>query len=130
MTTTLSRLAYGPTALAVRFFLEMASLVAFGFWAWHVAPEAFRWIAALALPIAVGVAWGVFAVPGDPSRSGRAPVATPGPVRLLLELLVFFGSAVALAGSNQHKVALAYAIVLVLYHVAAYARIRWLLTKR
>ena len=71
--------------------------------------------------------WGVFAVPGDPSRSGRAPVATPGPVRLLLELLVFFGSAVALATSNVRTVALVYTIILVLYHLAAYARIRWLL---
>ena len=127
MTTIPSRLAYNPIALTIRFLLEMASLVAFGFWAWHTAPGAVRWIAALALPIAVAVAWGVFAVPGDPSRSGRAPVATPGPARLVLELLVFFGSAVALAASNARTVALVYTIVLVLYHLTAYARIRWLL---
>jgi Protein of unknown function (DUF2568) len=130
MTTIPSRLAYSPIALAVRFFLEMAALAALGFWAWHSVPGALRWLAALALPMAVAVAWGVWAVPGDPSRSGRAPVATPGPVRLLLELLVFFGSAIALAASNAHTVALVYAIILVLYHVAAYPRIRWLLTKR
>jgi uncharacterized protein DUF2568 len=128
MTTTSYRLAYGPIALSIRFFLEMASLVAFGFWAWHIAPSAFRWMAALALPIAVAAAWGVFAVPSDPSRSGKAPVPTPGPVRLLLELLVFFGSAAALAASNAHAVALVYAIILVLYHLTAYARIRWLLS--
>jgi hypothetical protein len=130
MTTAKLRLAYNPIALAVRFFLEMASLAAFGFWAWHTAPGGFRWIAALALPVAVAVAWGVFAVPGDPSRSGRAPVATPGPLRLLLELIVFFGSAVALAASNAPAVALAYAIILVLYHVTAYERIRWLLGQK
>jgi hypothetical protein len=123
-------LAHHPAALVVRFLLELASLAAFGFWAWHSAPDALRWIAAIALPAAAAVAWGVFAVPDDPSRSGRAPVPTPGPIRLLLEVLVFFGSAVALAAAGARTLALAYAIVLALYHVAAHARIRWLLRAR
>jgi hypothetical protein len=125
-----SRLTYNPVTLAIRFFLELASFVAFGFSAWHLAPGGLRWLAALVLPAAVAAAWGVFAVPGDPSRSGRAPVPTPGPVRLLLELSVFFGSAVALAAAHVPTIATSYAIILVVYHITAYARIRWLLIGR
>ncbi|MGW3652206.1 DUF2568 domain-containing protein [Streptomyces sp. NPDC000878] len=46
--------------------------------------------------MAVGWAWGSFAVPDAPSRSGESDIHTPGPVRLLLELTVFFGAVAAL----------------------------------
>ncbi|MFQ6227417.1 DUF2568 domain-containing protein [Nocardia sp. NPDC002869] len=48
------------------------------------------------LPVIAATAWGVIAVPDDPSRSGAAPVAVPGAIRLLVEFAVLFGGAAAL----------------------------------
>lgn len=123
------RPAYHPAALAVRFLLELAAIASFAYWAWHVVPGGLRWVAAIALPVAVGVVWSTFAVPDDPSRSGRAPVPTPGPVRLLLEVLIFAGSAVALCAAGAHTLAVVYTVVLVLYHLSSSARIGWLLSR-
>ncbi|WP_280456932.1 DUF2568 domain-containing protein, partial [Nocardia carnea] len=43
-------------------------------------PPPARWLLVVLLPVVAAAAWGVFAVPDDPSRSGAAPVAVPGPV--------------------------------------------------
>ena len=67
--------------------------MAMGNWAFQTAPPgAAAWLAGLGLPAIAAAAWVTFAVPGDPSRSGRAPVPVPGWVRLLLELAVFLGA--------------------------------------
>ncbi|WP_292315447.1 YrdB family protein [Mesorhizobium sp.] len=47
----------------------------------------------MALPLVAAALWGTFAVPDDPSRSGRAPVPVPGAARLALELVILFGGA-------------------------------------
>ncbi|MCH8103525.1 MAG: protein kinase, partial [Chloroflexi bacterium] len=47
------------------------------------------WIAAVVgIALAVGM-WGVFAVPGDPSRSGKTVIATPAAVRPIIEIGLF-----------------------------------------
>lgn len=70
---------------------------------------------------------GVFATPGDASRSGDTVVATVGPLRLLLELAVFFGGAAAAYVAGAQTPALVLAIVLVAYHAVSLDRIGWLL---
>ncbi|MDR3083640.1 MAG: DUF2568 domain-containing protein [Streptomyces sp.] len=57
------------------------------------------------LPVAVGRMWGTFAVPDDPSCSGESDVHTPGPLRLLLELAVFFGAVAALYFADLRRAA-------------------------
>lgn len=81
-----------PINLAVRFILEMAGLVALGWWGWNQADGILRFVLALGVAILAAVLWGALAVPDDPSRSGDARVSVPGIVRLLLEL-AFFGAA-------------------------------------
>ena len=81
-----------PANLAVRFVLEITGLVALGWWGWNHADGVLRFVLALGIPVLAAAAWGTFAVPGDPSRSGRAPVPVSGIVRVLLEL-AFFASA-------------------------------------
>ncbi|MFF0739180.1 YrdB family protein [Streptomyces sp. NPDC004111] len=120
-------LGFHPLALGVRFVLELAALVCFGVWAWAVAPGALRFVAVVAVPLLVAVLWGVFATPGDASRSGGTVITTPGPLRLVLELAVFFGGAAALYATGAHTLAVVLAAVLAVYHLLSWDRIVWLL---
>ncbi|WP_349307866.1 DUF2568 domain-containing protein [Streptomyces sp. H10-C2] len=62
------------------------------------------------------------------SRSGKAPVPVPGPVRFAVEAAVFGTAVAALATAGVPLVALGYAAALVAYHATAYDRLRWLLS--
>ena len=78
-----------PVNLAVRFLLEVAALIATGIWGWNQADGSLQYVLAAAIPLALATLWGVFAVPDDPSRSGRALVVVQGIVRLVIELAIF-----------------------------------------
>lgn len=120
-------LGYHPAMLGLRFVLEVTALACFGYWAWRVSPGALRFVTVVAVPVLVAVAWGVFATPGDESRSGDTVVATAGTLRLLLELAVFFGGAVALYAAGARVPALVLTAVLLAYHAASLDRVAWLL---
>ena len=79
-----------PMNAALRFFLELAALVAMGYWGWTQHVGVARWLWALGLPLVASAVWAVFRIPGDP---GTPVVPVPGLVRLLVEI-VFFGGAV------------------------------------
>ena len=112
----------------LRFALELASLAAIGRGAYLLSGG--NWIVAAGAPLAAAVLWTVFAVPGDPSRSGRAPVAVPGWLRLVLELCVFAAGAASLLAAGEPKLAGAMIAPLVVHHVLAWRRLRWLLVGR
>ncbi len=116
--------------LAVRFLLELIAIVSFGVYGWLAFDSPWRYLLVGLLPIAAATVWGVFTVPGDPSRSGESPVPVAGPVRLLVEFAVLFGGAGALWAAGLPRLALLSAAVLVGYHLLAHDRIRWLLTGR
>jgi hypothetical protein len=82
--------------LALRFGLEVASLLSIGAWIRHRANGPLGWILTLGIPVAIMLAWATFAVKGDPSRSGSAPVPVPGVIRLGIEVAVFVCGAAAL----------------------------------
>ncbi|MGA4847044.1 DUF2568 domain-containing protein [Streptomyces sp. G5(2025)] len=107
--------------------LELAALASFGLWAWGTASGLLRYVSVVAVPLAVAVLWGVFATAGDASRSGGAVIATPGPLRFLLELAVFSGGAAALYATGLRAHAVILAGVLVVYHLASWDRALWLL---
>jgi hypothetical protein len=121
-------LAGNGALLAVRFLLEVASVVCAGVWAWRRTPAPWRWVLVIALPVAVGWAWGTFTVPDDPSRGEDGDVRTPGPLRLLLELAVFFGAVGALHLAGLRRAARWLLVVVVAYQILAYDRIGWLLS--
>ncbi|GAA0443733.1 DUF2568 domain-containing protein [Streptomyces stramineus] len=123
----MSRYGFHPLTLGVRFMLELAALVCFGLWASGTAPASLRYVFIVAVPLVVAVLWGVFATPGDASRSGGTVIATPGLLRLLLELAVFFGSAAALYAAGSRILAVTLAGVLVVYHFLSWDRVLWLL---
>lgn len=111
--------------LVLRFVLEVACLFGIAVAGWVVAPAV-----GVAGGVVLAAAWGVFAVPDDPSRSGNAPVSVPGWVRLLIELAVLLGGATAWLVAGRPVVAATILALLVLHHFVALPRLRWLLRQR
>ena len=122
-------MGFHPANLALRLFLELACLTAFV--AWGASSGGWLgWVGGIGLAAGAMVAWGTFAVPGDRSRSGRAPVPVPGWVRLLVELLFFGGGIAALTAGRWAPLAGILAGLVVLHHLLSYDRIRWLVAQR
>ena len=118
-----------PINLAVRFLLELAALAAVGVWGWKQSDSWPRFIWAIGLPLLLAAAWGTFAVPDDPSRSGGAPVPTSGMVRLALEL-AFFGLATwALYATGYTRLSLVFGGLVVVHYALSHDRIVWLLAQ-
>ncbi|MFI6956721.1 YrdB family protein [Nocardia sp. NPDC050408] len=120
-------MSLNPVMLAVRLFLELAAISSFAVCGWRAFDSPWRYVLVVLLPLAAAAAWGTFAVPGDPSRSGKAPVAVDGWVRLLVEIVVLFGGAAAFWIAGLPRWALVFTTVLVVYHAIGYDRITWLL---
>ena len=78
-----------PANLVIRFILEMMALFAMGYWGWQQREDLVRYLLAVLVPLVAASLWGLFAVPGDASRSGSAPVAVSGAVRLVVEVAFF-----------------------------------------
>jgi len=116
-----------PVTQAFRFTLELVALVAFAFWGWtaHAGVSRVAW--AVGLPLLAAALWGVFRVPGDP---GDAPVAVPGAVRLLLELVVFGAAVWLLAAAGRPLFAGAFGVLVALHYLTDARRVRWLLAQR
>ena len=85
----------------------------------------------IASPVAGGdfvmALWGIFAVPNDPSRSGNAPVAIPGVMRLVLELSILLGGAYAWYLGGFTVVAAVFTALVVFHYLLSIERIIWLL---
>ena len=118
-----------PINLTIRFILELAALLAMGVWGWNQSAGWQRYLLAFGIPILAGVLWGAFAVPDDPSRSGAAPVAIPGILRLLLELAVFGFAVWALFDAGFSLWGWAFGIVALLHYLTSYDRIAWLVSQ-
>ena len=116
-----------PLNLAVRFVLEIAALVAIGYWGWTQHDGFVRYLLAIGGPLLAAVLWATFAVPDAPSRSGKAPVPVPGIIRLALELALFAFAAWALYDAGNSLLALILAAVVVVHYALSYDRIAWLL---
>ena len=116
-----------PLNLALRLLLEMAALIAMGYWGWTQHTGLVRWLLAIGTPLLAAMLWGTFAVLDDPSRSGKAPVPTPGVLRLLLELSFFAFATFALIASQQVSAGWVMAITTIFHYAISYDRIMWLL---
>lgn len=113
--------------LAFRGVLEIAAVVALAYWGLQTGPGIWGGVMAIVVPGAAMALWGIFAVPGDRSRSGRAPVAVPGWVRLLLELALFGSAAFALYSTGAEMLALLLAGAVVVHYLTYWRRNLWLL---
>lgn len=115
-----------PLNLALRFLLEVAALVAIGYWGFDQHSGIWRFVVGIGGPVIAAVIWGTFAVPDDPSRSGRAPVPIPGVLRLVLELSLFGFAVWALYDAGSPILALVLASITIAHYALSYDRVAWL----
>jgi hypothetical protein len=118
-----------PVNLAVRFVLELSALVAMGFWGWHQGDGGVRIALGVGIPLLAAAVWGTLAVPGDPSRSGSAPLPVPGVLRLVIELVFFSFATWVLYHMGAARLSALLGVVVALHYVASYDRIQWLLAR-
>jgi len=118
-----------PINLAIRFLLELSALLAMGVWGWRQSEGWLRFLLALSIPIMAAVVWGTFAVPNDPSRSGAAPIAVPGLLRLAIELAVFVFATWALYDLGATGLSWTLGIIVAVHYIISYDRIRWLISR-
>ncbi len=116
-----------PINLALRFVLELASLIMAGYWAKEQSDSWQRYILMIGLPMFLATLWGVFAVPDDPSRSGSAPIPISGWLRLLLELSIFSFAIFCLYDLGYSKLTWIFGLVVLVHYLISYDRIAWLL---
>lgn len=116
--------------LALRFVMELVTLVALWLAGWTSTVGPARWVAAIVLPMGAVFLWGTFNVPDDPSRSGKAPVAVAGWVRLMLELGIFAAGAAGLAVVGLPLLSAVYVLVVSVLYATSLPRVRWILTQR
>lgn len=116
-----------PINLVIRFLLELSALLALGVWGWQQAEGSLRFVLAVTIPLSAAILWGVFAVPGDPSRSGTAPIAVPGMLRLALELAVFGFATWALYQVGATGLSWTLGIAVTLHYLTSYDRLLWLI---
>jgi hypothetical protein len=116
-----------PINLAIRFLLELSVLLAMGVWGWRQGEGWFRFLFALGVPIIAAIVWGTFAVPNDPSRSGAAPIAIPGILRLAIELAFFIFAIWALYDLGFTGLSWILGIIVALHYIVSYDRILWLI---
>ncbi len=115
-----------PINLGLRFLLEVLALLALGYWGSQQGTGIISIVLAIGIPVIAAIVWGTFAVPNDPSRSGKAPVVVPGIVRLIIELALFASATVALFALGLNLPAIIFAAVVVIHYVISYDRIIWL----
>ena len=118
-----------PLNLTLRFLLELCALIITGIWGWQTGEGINQYFFALLIPGAMAAIWGIFAVPDDPSRSGKTVVKTNGLVRLILELLVFTAGGLAFYGLNLKTPGVIYSALVIIHYVTSYDRVIWLITK-
>jgi len=116
-----------PINLTIRFLLELSALLAMGFWGWRQGEGLFRFVLAIGIPLIAAVLWGTFAVPDDPSRSGKAPVPVPGIVRLVLELAVFAFATWALYNTGAIQLSWILGVATLIHYALSYDRLWWLI---
>jgi len=119
-----------PINLIIRFLLEVFALLSVGIWGWGQSEEWYRYVLAIGIPIIFASIWGIFAVPDDPSRSGKAPVVTPGFIRLAIELIFFASASYSLFDVGLSRVSLVFSIIVILHYIVSYDRVFWLLSQK
>jgi len=116
-----------PINLTVRFLLEVLALIAMGIWGWYQGEGWLRFVLALGIPLIAAIVWGTFAVPNDPSRSGSAPVAVPGIVRLVIEAAIFIFAVWALYNQGFTTLSWLFGIIVIVHYLVSYDRVLWLI---
>jgi len=116
-----------PINLTIRFLLELTALIAIGIWGWNLNDNWLGFVLAPGIPIIVAAIWGIFAVPDDPSRSGKALIAIPGIVRLLIELAIFAFATLSIYDFGFTGLSCIFGSIIAIHYIVSYDRIIWLI---
>jgi len=114
----------------IRFLLEIGALLTYANWGYSQSEGLSRVLLAVGLPLLFAAIWGVFAVKGDPSRSGKTVVRTPGLIRLLLELGLFTGAALMLLDLEYMFLGWIFGGVVLVHYLVSHKRLAWLLKQK
>ena len=115
-----------PINLLFRFLLEIITLGITALWAYRQGGGLFGFVLAVFVPLLLALVWGVFTVPDDPTRSGQAPVATPGPIRLFIELGIFAFATLTFYDLGYSVLSLVFGMLVLVHYALSYDRIKWL----
>lgn len=118
-----------PINLLFRFLLELAVLGIVAIWSWKSFGGWQGTVLAIVIPFVLAVIWGTFAVPEDPSRSGKAPVPIPGTWRLVLELAFFTIAVWCLYDLGFSGLGRVFGLLVAMHYVISVDRIQWLIKK-
>jgi len=118
-----------PINLLFRFLLELLALSAVAYWGYKQSEAWPGLVLAVLVPLGLAVIWGVFNVPADPSRSGNAPVAVTGIVRLLIETGVFGMAIWSLYDTGHLRLSAILGALVIIHYLISYDRILWLLSQ-
>jgi len=118
-----------PINLLFRFLLELLALAISALWGWNQSEGWPGFVLAVFLPLLLAVIWGVFTVPDDPSRSGKAPVETTGLVRLGIEFGIFAFATWALYDMGYALLSMVFGVLAGFHYAISYDRVRWLLSR-
>ncbi len=110
-----------------RFVLEIIALVFIGWYGSNLASGWLSFFLASALVFAAMLLWGIFKVPGDPSRSGKAPVVVSGVARLAIEASIFLFATYAILTILGLWFAPLYIVALGIHYIQTKKRVQWLL---
>ena len=119
-----------PINLLFRFLLELLALVAVAYWAYQQSEAWPGLVLAVLIPFGLAVIWGVFNVPADPSRSGNAPIAVSGIVRLLIEAVVVGMAIWSLYDSGLPRLSAIFGALVIIHYLISYDRVLWLLSTK
>ncbi len=101
--------------VALRFLLELSVLAALGYAGYRIGANGLlRIVLAVGMPVVVAGVWITFGAPG-------AALLLKDPLHVVLEIVVFFGAAVALVRARQPVFGLALAVLFVINRSLMYA---------
>lgn len=122
-------MGWHPINLGLRFLLELAAMVALGYWGWTANEGFLRVVLGIGVPLLAAAIWGTFRVPGEPAHQQDVPVAIPGPLRLLLELGMFACAVWLLIRAGAVDLGWIFAAIVGIHYLISYDRVLWLLRK-
>jgi hypothetical protein len=115
------------SAYYFRFVLEAIALVFIG---WYGSTLATGWLSffiATGFVLLTMLLWGIFNVPGDPGRSGKAPIVVAGSVRLAIEAAIFLLAIYAVLVIAGSWWSILFFGAIVAHYIHTKKRITWLL---
>ncbi len=113
----------------LRFLLEIWALIALGQWGYSLSDTPTKYLYAIGIPFCFAICWGVFAVHGDPSRSGKTIIPTPGWIRFIFECIFFCLAVFFWYQLDKPKGAGLMFILIVIHYAIDYKRVQWLLNQ-